>query len=278
MPLRWFFVGLELLIVFFIISIMFAGAGSLFKTVFNVDTFIPSLIFGLLVSVFAFLGLSGVVKVLNGTVPILTVATIIVSIIALRKYGFPDISQAEVTGKTLLMPNFIVAFLLSSIYNVFCLLCIVSPLGCLVKDKKTILNSMVIASIVLILIASSVLLPLYANPSFAKYDLPMLQVSKEVSGYLYYVYALLLFLGIFGTAISNMVAIVNYTQEKVKFFKERKYIIIAVLFVMAFVVSRFGFSSLISVLYPISGYVGLIALILIIVNYVKICKKERGKW
>ena len=30
--------------------------------------------------------------------------------------------------------------------------------------------------------------------------------------------------------------------------------------------------------YPISGYVGLIALILIIINYVKICKKERGQW
>ena len=74
-----------------------------------------------------------------------------------------------------------------------------------------------------------------------------------------------------------MVAIVNYSQEKVKFFRERKYIVIAVLFVLAFVISRFGFSDLIAVLYPISGYVGLIALILIIVNYVKICKKERGK-
>ena len=273
--LRTFFVILELLTVFSVISVMFAGVGSLFDTVFYTGTFWPSLIFTVVVALISYFGLSGVVKILNGTVPILTATTVVISVIALAKYGFPTFSNAAVTGQTFFMPNFVMAFILFAVYNVFCILCITSPLGCLVNNQKTILKGIAMSSAVLLIIAFSVIAPLYANPVFAESDLPMLVVSKSVSGPLFYVYALLLLMGIFGTSISSFVSIIDYVCVKSKSASKNKFIIIIPLSISAFILSRFGFSTLISILYPVSGYIGCVALILLTINYFKQIKTSK---
>ena len=73
------------------------------------------------------------VKILRMTIPFLTVVTIIISILAFSKFGFPNISNAEVTGKTLLMPNFIVAFIL------FAVLPMILPMRALPMQKNALL-------------------------------------------------------------------------------------------------------------------------------------------
>ena len=55
---------------------------------------------------------------------------------------------------------------------------------------------------------------------------------------------------------------------------KKKYLLIIPASILAFVLSRFGFSKLISVLYPISGYIGIIGLVLIVINYI-VVKKVR---
>jgi uncharacterized membrane protein YkvI len=274
-PLRYFFIFSELVFVFGVVMIMYAGSGSLLKTAFGLNDLVGSLIFATAITIVAFLGLNGITKILSATIPFLTILTLIISILALDKYGFPNLSNAQVTGKTALMPNFIVAFVLFSVHNIFCMLGVLAPIGCELKSKSSAFNGMVLSSAVLIIITLSVLLPLYSAPEFAQKDLPMLDLAKTVSAPLFYVYAVLLLVGMFGSALSHLVSVTDFVYRKSDFLNKRKYIFILPLSISAFVLSRFGFSKLISIMYPLSGYVGIIGLALIIYNFIKLKCDEK---
>ena len=275
-PLRWFFIAMELIFIFSVVMIMFAGSGSLIKTAFGLNDILGSLIFAVIVVVFAFLGLSGMVKVLSLTIPILTVLTFIISILALDKYGFPTLSNAEVTGKTLLMPNFVVAFILFSVHNIFCTLGVLAPLGNEMENNSTAIKGMSISSIVFIIITLSVLLPIYSAPEFSKSDLPMLDLAKTINSPLFYIYAMLLLIGMFGSALSHFVSMIDFSCRKSSFISKHNRIFIVFLAILAFVLSRFGFSTLISIMYPLSGYIGAIALILIVYYYIKLVNTKKS--
>ncbi len=269
-PLRYFFIISELVFVFGVVMIMYAGSGSLLKTAFGLNDFVGSLLFAIAITVVAFLGLGGITKILSATIPFLTVLTLIISIMALSKYGFPTFSNAQVTGKTALMPNFVVAFILFSVHNIFCILGVLAPLGCELKSKSSASNGMVLCSLLLTVITLSVLFPLYSVPDFASKDLPMLDLAKTVSAPLFFIYAILLLTGMFGSALSHLVSVTDFVYRKSEFLNRKKYLFILPLSISAFVLSRFGFSKLISIMYPLSGYVGVIGLGLIIYNFIKL--------
>ena len=272
--LRAFFVITETAFIFFVVSVMLAGAGSLFKTVFGFSEWITSLIFTVAVMLIAYFGLNGVISILSSTIPVLTVATVIISVIALIKFGTPNLSLAPVTGKTWMLPNFIVSSILFAVHNLYCTLGVVAPLGARVKDKNVALQGIIYASVVLLLISIAVLSPLYANLSYASYPLPMLELAKDISGPLFYVYALLMLTGMFGTAVSHTVAVTDFCEQRSEFIKKRKFLLIIPLGVLAYAVSLFGFTDLIAIAYPLSGYIGIIAIIMITINYFSSLKKE----
>ncbi len=271
-PLRWFFIISEIVFIFSVVIIMFAGSGSLIESAFNLPSIWGSLIFAVIITVVAFLGIKGITNVLSLTIPFLTVVTLIISVLALFKYGYPSFSNLEVTGKTALMPNFIIAFILFSVHNLFCTLGVLAPVGTMLKDDKSGFNGMVICSILLIIIAVSVLLPIYAVPKFSKSDLPMLEIAKSISAPLFFIYAILLLVGMFGSALSHLVSIMDFAFQKSEKLSKRKYLLIIPTSILAFFLSRVGFSTLISIMYPISGYIGIIGLIFVIYNFIKFKK------
>ncbi len=275
-PLRLFFIATEVVFIFSVVVIMYAGAGSLIESTFNIPSFYGAIIFATIITIIAFLGIKGITSVLSLTIPLLTIVTLIISILALNKYGYPSFSNLEVTGKTYLMPNFFIAFILFSVHNLFCTLGVLAPVGTMLKDEKSAFNGMWVCSIVLVIIALSVLLPIYACPSFANLDLPMLEIAKTISKPLFYIYAILLLLGMFGSALSHLVSVMEFAFKKSKFLNDRKYLLILPSSILAFVLSRFGFSELISVMYPISGYIGIIGLILIVINLFTIKNNQRN--
>ncbi|MBO5713117.1 MAG: hypothetical protein J6R88_02800 [Clostridia bacterium] len=265
--LRAFFVVTEMLFIFFVVSVMLAGAGSLFNTVFGVGEWWTSLIFTVAVMLVAYYGLNGVISVLSSTIPVLTFATILVSIIALIKFGLPNFNLAPVTGKTWMLPNVFVSAILFSVHNLYCTLGVVTPLGARVKNKNVALQGMTFASIVLFLISIAVLCPLYANLEYATKALPMLELAKLISGPLFYVYAFLMLIGMFGTAISHTVAVTDFCEQKFEKVRKKKLLLIIPLGVLAYAVSLFGFNDLIAFMYPLSGYIGIIAIIMITINF-----------
>lgn len=273
-PLRLFFIVVEIIFIFSVVVIMYAGAGALIESTFKIPSFFGTIIFATAITIVAFLGIKGITSVLSLTIPFLTVFTLIISVLALSKYGYPSFTNLEVTGKTSLMPNFVIAFILFSVHNLFCALGVLAPVGTMLKEEKSAFNGMGVCSIVLVIISLSVILPIYASPNFASYDLPMLEIAKTISAPLFYVYAILLLIGMFGSALSHLVSVMEFTFKKSEFLSNRKWLLILPTSILAFVLSRFGFSTLISIMYPISGYIGIIGLILIVINLFSIKNKN----
>ena len=253
--------------IFFVVSVMLAGAGSLFNTMLGVSEWWTSLIFTIGVMAIAYFGLNGVITILSSTIPILTLATIIISIIALFKFGFPNFNLAPVTGKTAMLPNVFVSAVLFAVHNLYCTLGVITPLGARVKDKNVALQGMTFASIVLLLISVAVLCPLCANLNYATNSLPMLELAKVISGPLFYVYATLMLMGMFGTAVSHTVAVTDFCEQKFEKIRKHKLLLIIPLGVLAYVVSLGGFTDLIAFMYPLSGYIGIVAIIMITINF-----------
>lgn len=259
------FTTVQVVFIYLIVTVMLAGVGALFEQVFDISGFVPSLIFAVIVTLVAFSGINGVVKIFSKTVPVLLVFTLIISVVSLAKFGFKGFYSEEVTGRTFVMPNSFIATMLFAVYNLFCSLGVLTPIGSRLKNEKTATVGILTGGMILIFVAVSVLLPQIANVEITETNLPMLTLSKQINAVIFYVYAVLLFLGMFGSAVSNAVVVLNYTTKKINNGKIGK-IIFIILMVIAFLLSRFGFSKIIGFAYPVAGYVGFIAFIIILVR------------
>ena len=260
--------GFSIIFVFLIVSVMFAGAASLLKSVFGLNIAIGGAIFAAAVAAISFAGLNGVVKFFSVSVPALIFTAALICLLALKKYGYPDIGAAEVTGKTAVLPNFFISALLFSSYNVFCALPVIAPVGAKVKNKNVALCGVLAGSVALLMIAIFVLAPLFSANEFAVCDLPLLNLSETIGLPLYYFYAALLLVGILGTSISSLASIIDFAGKKLPVIKKKERFFYLPVAAAAYALSLVGINDLIAVGYPVCGYVGLSAEILIAVNYV----------
>lgn len=77
------------------------------------------------------------------------------------------------------------------------------------------------------------------------------------------VYAVLLFLGMFGTSVSSLVAVLTYAGQKSAWLAGHRTALLLVLTAAAFAGSLFGFGDLIGTVYPVYGYLGMAAMLLV---------------
>ena len=99
----------------------------------------------------------------------------------------------------------------------------------------------------------------------------MLTISCGISSALGYVYSVLLLFGMLGAALSNTVAILTYAGQKLKHSSDKQpLLLIIALLTVAWLCSLFGFGDLISVVYPVCGYFGCFALLLVVLHYIRL--------
>lgn len=262
--------------VFLIISVMFAGAASLIKSAFGLNKAIGGAIFAAVVAAFSLSGLKGVVKFFSVSVPMLVFTAMLILVLALKKYGYPEISGAAVIGKTAVLPNFFISALLFSSYNVFCALPVITPIGGRAEEKCVALGGVLSGSVALIAIAFAVLMPLFANSGFASYDLPLLELAKTIGLPVYYFYAALLIVGIFGTSVSSLASLIDFGGKKINFIERNKKSFYLPVAILAYALSLVGINDLIAVGYPVCGYVGMTAEILIVVNLIIETRRKKA--
>ncbi len=101
-------------------------------------------------------------------------------------------------------------------------------------------------------------------------DIPMLKLAEIVGGIAPALYAFILWASIFTTLISSMYGVVTFTNKYVK----NKFFSIAIVGGVAYAFSRFGFSFIVDVIYPIQGVIGVVY-ILGCYNYYKKYLKEK---
>ncbi|MBR3588512.1 MAG: hypothetical protein IKL16_03010 [Clostridia bacterium] len=267
--LRNVFGVLEEILLFGIFVIMSAGTGALFEQIFSLPFWVGSLVICVITALLAIKGVGAMVKVFSYFVPVLVAVTLGISFYSIIKNGFPEIPSVK-TGENPLLSNWIVSSLTFVSYNIFGSIGILTLVGKSVKKKSTVFTGVSSGGVMLLVIALGILFSISVSGGNVEKELPMLFVAKKINVVLGFVYAFLLFGGMLGTSVSSVVALEKFMETKSEKIRKKPALTVIVLCAMCFLLSLVGFSDLVGFIYPVFGYLGFIALVLIIVNYLRL--------
>lgn len=266
--LRNVFGVLQEILLFGIFVIMSAGTGALFEQVFSLPFWVGSLVICAITALIAIKGVGAMVKVFSYFVPVLVAVTLGISFYSIIKNGFPEIPEVK-TGKNPLLSNWLVSAFTFVSYNIFGSIGILTLVGKSVKKKSTVFTGVSSGGVMLFVIALGILFSISVTDGSSETELPMLFVAEKINVVLGFVYAFLLFGGMLGTSVSSVVALENFMETKSEKIRKKPALTVIVLCVMCFLLSLAGFSDLVGFVYPVFGYLGFTALVLIIVNYLR---------
>jgi len=254
---------IETFFMFGIFVIMTAGASALLDELFGIPLILASAIFCTVILCLSFFGTGGMITVFSAFVPVLSVALVIMC-------GKELLSGKEVvfvhTNENPLLGGWFVSALIFTAYNIFSSIGIITPIAERIEDKKVV-KGIVLGGIFLLVIALSVLLLTLMNSGAEKTELPVLTVAERYGTGVKIAFALLLLGAMLGTSLSCTVAVTKFLTLKNEKLSEKK--LNGVMCFFALIFSLLGFGNLISVVYPICGYFGAVAIILIFIRYIK---------
>lgn len=271
----WLREGFGLLFVFFyfcVTVVMLAGLSSLGNRLLGLPLWIGGLISMILIFTAACFGLEGMTAIFNVCIPVLVSAAILISILRISSVG-PELIRLEEQPSNPLLGNFLFSSVNYAACNLFAGIGIISPLVPLVKNRKRIPAGITLGGLLLFSIALAVILALSTSPESVAEDLPMLSLSIRMGTVFAAVYGVLLFMGMFGTAVATIVAVSTYMKSKFVFCRKQPVLFLFALGAAAYLLSLFGFTGLVGTIYPVMGYVGAVTMILLIIRRIRLRKK-----
>ena len=266
--------ALQLILLFGVIAIMYAGGGALLEQLFSLPTWLGRTLMAVLVTLVALRGLRGAVGVFSLIVPVIVALTLLFGGMALARYGvsLPAFGAAE--GSNPLMRSAAFGAVTFAFYNFFGSVGILAPLGEAASSGKAARRGVLLGTALLLLIAYSVLLAVMAVPETADAELPMLALAYGLSRPLGYVYGILLLLCMYGSALSMTVAITTYASARSERVEKRRGWFILALGALGYAASSVGFGDLISVVYPVFGYCSSVFIVCLLVHAAQTRKKS----
>lgn len=261
------FMDLALIFTCFTIGfVMIAGAGSNLSQAFGTPSWLGQVICASLIIVVGMQDFEKVSKIIGSFTPLIFVFTLIGSVYTFLNFN-PNWSYLDNVA-TSLPSNFkSVTFSVLNYYGM-CLMSGVSMgfvLGGEELDPREAgiggLLGGAIAGLLGILISFTLFIRV---DELGQLDIPMLYVITDIHPILGVAMAIIIFGMIFNTGISLFYALARrFSNGEEKRFK----ILLISLTLIGFVVSFGGFKKLVSVFYPIIGYVGIMMMILLVVSW-----------
>lgn len=247
-----FIINIFILITFFI---MIAGFGAYFEQEIGINRLVGSLVLAIITFIVFMTSIKGVVKVNELIVPILIGFIFIIGIISIKDTHILNLENYVIrTNYT----NFALSAVLYSSYNSILLIPVLITLNNYVKNKKQIFYISFISAIVTILLSVIIFLLLVrVDVDISKLEMPVVYVVSNMFKILRYIYGVIILGSIFTTAISLGVSFLQNTAKNKKGYTQ----IAIIMCITSVIISKFGFSNLVSLLYPIFGYLGLIQIL-----------------
>lgn len=258
----------ELFFLFGIAVVMTAGTGSLVNRITGVPVWVGSVVFSFIIAGISLAGLSGMVAAFSVSVPLMAVISLGIFIYLFVKNPGTGMENGVVTNTNPLISNVFISAPVFASYNLFASIGILTPLEKHIGSRRTLYAGIVLGAVILLVIAYAVLLSMSLDKECITEALPMLRAAEDISPVLKYVFAVLLLLGMTGTAVSSEFAIIEYIKEKLHTGKRATAASVFGLSCIMGVSSLAGFSRLVSTVYPVCGYLGFAGIALIIINYI----------
>lgn len=241
-------------------SIMISGSGAIFEEELGLSYNIGIIcmaIFSFIVFLFSLEGLSFINTVL---VPLLIIGIIFTAIyINTREgYNFSNVEGVSLSGKG----NFLSSAFLYVGSNSLIILVVFSSLFPLIKDKKTAILGGTIGGFILGILGMAILSTtlIYYN-EVLNLNIPMLKICSHIGQRYRKVYAVILWIAMFTTALANGFGFMERIKSKNKIF------ITALFCLSAIPLARLGFSNLVGVLYPVFGFIGFMIMGTVLIKF-----------
>lgn len=234
--------------------IMISGFGAYFEQQFNISKMIGA---GILACVCFFVlikDVEGVKKINSIVVPILIC---IISIISFMNIKNIDINIISLKHNY----NWIIQAIVYCSYNMILIIPVLVSLKKFVKNRKQIkLISIASGLIVFVLAINIFLLLTNINISFENLEMPVVYVIDTKFPDFSWIYGIVILLSIFSTAISIGISFLKNIAKNKNNYPQ----IVAIMCISGVLISNFGFSNLVKLLFPMFGYLGIVEMYYII--------------
>jgi uncharacterized membrane protein YkvI len=268
---NWISTFIDYLIIFFLfgaLTTMIAGSGAMLHQQFNISSLLGNALMTIAATITVLTGLNGVVNSISFVVPFLLISATGISMASVL--APPSASEITTIASTAgsLVNNWLLSAILYTSYNILLSVSILAPLGSGAESKKALSRGALIGSIGLGLGATVIYLALTKSMTSVKnLEVPMIFIAGRISYPVQLIYATVLLAEIYTTAVSSLygfAARITGLRET-----SAKFLIIGTA-ALAFIASQLGFSTIIKYLYPLAGYGGIVMLVVLVINKIKV--------
>ncbi|WP_178022032.1 hypothetical protein [uncultured Paenibacillus sp.] len=250
---------MTLLILLGVTAVMLSGTGSIFAEQLQLPYQL-----GIVISI----GLSylvmtkemdGIVIVNALVVPMILLFTSLIAFRAIRPEGLLEMNGwqlQQLEGYRWVLSPFVYAAL-----NFAFIQAVMVPLGSEIQDESTLKWGGIWGGIGL---GAMLLVYHFAlnsrMPEMLSYDIPMAEIVRGLGPFLHILFLLVIYGEIFTTLIGNVFGVTRQLQS---LYKVPKNATLFAVLLACFLISQAGFASLLTYLYPLFGYIGMLLLILL---------------
>lgn len=253
---------------FIIGFVMIAGAGANLKQQVGLPSWVGALICSVLIILVSYLDFDKITGILGIFTPILIVMIFFIAAFTFVGKSY-DFNQLDITAKSIKSSMSNIGF---SVINYYALCAMTGVSMAFVIGGSVVRIGVAekggtIGGIIIGIIIGTVAATLFAKVDIVKdAEIPMLVLANNISPIFAYFYTFTIFALIFNTAFSLDYALAKrLAGNNIK--KTKIFLIVIVIASYAF--SFLGFRKLISMMYPVLGYIGIILLIVLVVAWLK---------
>lgn len=234
--------------------IMIAGFGAYFEQEIGVAKIIGSGILAIMTAVVFFTSVKGVIKASEYIVPVLLIFIVIIGGINLSTIN------VEVDIPVLKSGWFLSSIIYCS-FNMILLIPVLISLRKQITRKSNIKYISIICGILMIIISLMIfmLLP-KCDVDISTLEMPVVYVISTAFSKFKSIYAFIILSSIFTTAISIGIGFLQNICKTKKSYPQ----FVLFMCITSLIVTNFGFSKLVNIVYPVFGYLGIIQMIFII--------------
>lgn len=236
-------------------AVMIAGSNAIFREQLGWPGWLGGLVMAVAATVTVLFRLRGVTAVTSLVAPVLVLGALGVSTGVLLREGWPDTPRGgtDVAGAAPVWP---LAALLYTSFNLILATPVLAPLGAEVGRAGTLNAGGLLGGAGLGLAALALHLALWAGlPATARFEVPMLALARGFGPVLGTIYAAILWLEVYTTAVTSLYGVAARLRSPQK----AGYRTVAlILGAVAFAASFAGFANLVTRIYPLVGYMGLL--------------------
>lgn len=244
--------------IFLLISfnIMVAGFATYFVQELNISKWYGAIIIAIMAFITFGKNIEGVVKINGYLIPTLIV---LILFLGMKKINNLAIIETQQTQKTI---YWLLSSILYASYNSITLMPILVSLKKYIKNNYE--SKLVSCFTVILMLILSITIFLLMNlfiKEISNIEIPIIYIANTLGAGAKYIYGATVLIAIFTTAVSTGYGFLNNVTKS-----KRMYAVISILICICSVFAgQFGFANLISLLYPIFGYLGIIQIIFLLI-------------